>query len=353
MGRGPCAWGEGGVRSSGDGSGCGCVAAGRVAPVRAACGCSFAPNRGALDLRPSAGERLYHVFYHLVAGASAAERSQLSLHGSSADYACMRGRAPPAHEMSAHSAALRRVRAALQAFCSQSQALAALRLVSAVMLLSNLAFRHASRAAGGSDDEWVVDEGALELAARQLQLPPAELRGALSAHTLELRGEAIEVRHSVQQAEQMRDGLATVAYCRLFDWLCASINGSMRRPALEGADPPRTPEPRTPEPRTPRAAPRGEERCIGVLDLFGFETFGTNSLEQLLINYANEKLQAQFVAVVLRLEEAEYERERLSWVPIGHGQHSDATLRLIEDPMGVLSLLDEQAAAARAPARTR
>ena len=52
-----------------------------------------------------------------------------------------------------------------------------------------------------------------------------------------------------------------------------------------------------------------ENNFIGLLDIFGFEAFGTNSLEQLLINYANERLQQQFNFFVFKLEEQEFQAE--------------------------------------------
>ena len=69
-----------------------------------------------------------------------------------------------------------------------------------------------------------------------------------------------------------RDSLAKMIYSNLFDWTIQQVNKS-----LIGA--------------TSRLL------SIGILDIFGFEVFDTNSFEQLCINYSNEKLQLHFNTV--------------------------------------------------------
>ena len=48
---------------------------------------------------------------------------------------------------------------------------------------------------------------------------------------------------------------------------------------------------------------------IGFVDIFGFEIFATNSLEQLCINFANEKLQRLFIGVLFDAAAARYREE--------------------------------------------
>uniref|UniRef100_A0A4X1SWD4 Myosin XIX n=1 Tax=Sus scrofa TaxID=9823 RepID=A0A4X1SWD4_PIG len=76
------------------------------------------------------------------------------------------------------------------------------------------------------------------------------------------------------ECDTRRDCLAKLVYARLFDWLVSVINSSIC------------------------ADPDSWTTFIGLLDVYGFESFPNNSLEQLCINYANEKLQLEACGLV-------------------------------------------------------
>ncbi|KAM7392264.1 hypothetical protein PAMA_007401 [Pampus argenteus] len=121
---------------------------------------------------------------------------------------------------------------------------------------------------------------------------------------------------SSKQAANARDALAKHIYARVFDWIVEHINMSLQTSSKQHS-------------------------FIGVLDIYGFETFDVNSFEQFCINYANEKLQQQFNSHVFKLEQEEYMKEQIPWTLIDFYDNQPC-IDLIEARLGVLDLLDEE-----------
>merc|ERR1711962_210079 len=122
---------------------------------------------------------------------------------------------------------------------------------------------------------------------------------------------------TVDQCNFALAALTKAIFGRLFDWLVAVINRAL------GNDMPK-------------------DYFIGILDIAGFEIFEYNTFEQLCINYTNERLQQFFNHHMFILEQEEYKKEGIDWVFEDFGMDLQASLDLIEKPLGILSMLEEE-----------
>ncbi|VEU44575.1 unnamed protein product [Pseudo-nitzschia multistriata] len=276
------------------------------------------------------GERNYHVFYELLEGAtSPEERVELGLEGSHGHRL-----GPEDFRMTACSETfdrrdgvsdrdtfrdLREALGSVGGFSEEKQA-SLFSVVSALLHTSNITL-----AAGADESSQPIASESLDHALGLLGVSNEALTNALCSCKIRARGEVFHKKLSVVQATKALEALIKATYGALFDYIVATINESIAS-RLQAMN------------LSPRAKdlPR-----IGVLDIFGFESFEVNSYEQLCINYCNEALQQQFNKFVFKLEQREYEQEGIDWSFIEFPDNQDI-LDLIEKKRdGILSILDE------------
>ncbi|XP_058197994.1 myosin-9-like isoform X4 [Rhododendron vialii] len=198
---------------------------------------------------------------------------------------------------------------------SQQYQDAIFRVVAAILHLGNVEF-----AKGKEIDSSILKDDKskfhLQMAAELLMCDFDALEDALLKRVMITPEEVIKRSLDPVGALVSRDGLAKTLYCRLFDWLVDTINVSI------GQDP-------------------NSKSLIGVLDIYGFESFKTNSFEQFCINFTNEKLQQHFNQHVFKMEQEEYTKEEIDWSYIEFVDNQDVLDLLEKKPGGIIALLDE------------
>ncbi|XP_020405110.1 myosin-17 isoform X3 [Zea mays] len=189
------------------------------------------------------------------------------------------------------------------------------RVVAAVLHLGNINFTKGREA----DSSIIKDDKSrfhLNTAGELLMCDCEKLENALIKREINTPEGVITTTVGPNSATISRDGLAKQIYSRLFDWLVNRINASI------GQDP-------------------NSNKLIGVLDIYGFESFKTNSFEQLCINFTNEKLQQHFNQNVFKMEQEEYTREQINWSYIEFVDNQDVLDLIERKPGGIIALLDE------------
>ncbi|XP_069942328.1 myosin heavy chain, muscle-like isoform X12 [Cherax quadricarinatus] len=187
------------------------------------------------------------------------------------------------------------------------------KVVASVMHFGELKFKQRGR------EEQAEPDGTAEgdLVGKLMGVDGADLYKNLTKPKIKVGNEFVTQGRNKDQVNYSVGALAKGIYDRTFKWLVKKCNVTLET---------------------------GQKRVmfIGVLDIAGFEIFDFNGFEQLCINFTNEKLQQFFNHHMFVLEQEEYKREGINWVFIDFGLDLQACIELIEKPLGILSILEEE-----------
>uniref|UniRef100_A0AAY4DFU0 Myosin IXB n=1 Tax=Denticeps clupeoides TaxID=299321 RepID=A0AAY4DFU0_9TELE len=262
-------------------------------------------------------ERNYHVFYYLLMGATDEERKEFKLLHPE-DYLYLNFKIEDEEDI-CHD--FERLQQAMEMVgflpATKKQIFSVL---SAILYLGNVTYRPKSN--GRDEGLDVGPPDVLTTLSDLLRVKEELLVEALTKRKTVTVNDKLILPYSHSQAITARDSMAKSLYSALFDWIVLRINHALlNKKDMEESVP-----------------------ClsIGVLDIFGFEDFATNSFEQFCINYANEQLQYYFNQHIFKLEQEEYKAEGITWHNIDYTDNVGCIHLISRKPTGLLQLLDEE-----------
>ncbi|KAM9098684.1 unconventional myosin-Vb isoform 2-T5 [Sarcophilus harrisii] len=258
-------------------------------------------------------ERNYHIFYQLCAAASLPEFKELALTCAEDFFYVSQGRDTSIDGVDDAEDFEKTRQAFTLLGVRESHQISIFKIIASILHLGNVeiqAERDGESCSISPQDEHLGNFCTL------LGVEHSQMQHWLCHRKLVTTSETYVKTMSLQQVVNARNALAKHIYAQLFNWIVGQVNKALHT-ALK------------------------QHSFIGVLDIYGFETFEVNSFEQFCINYANEKLQQQFNWHVFKLEQEEYMKEQIPWTLIDFYDNQPC-IDLIEAKLGILDLLDEE-----------
>ncbi|XP_033236827.1 myosin heavy chain, muscle isoform X29 [Drosophila pseudoobscura] len=258
-------------------------------------------------------ERSYHIFYQIMSGSVAGVKEYCLLSNNIYDYRIVsQGKTTiPSVNDSEEWLAVDQAFDIL-GFTKQEKE-DVYKITAAVMHMGGMKFKQRGREEQAEQDG--EEEGGR--VSKLFGCDPAELYKNLLKPRIKVGNEFVTQGRNVQQVSNSIGALCKGVFDRLFKWLVKKCNETLD-------------------------TKQKRQHFIGVLDIAGFEIFDYNGFEQLCINFTNEKLQQFFNHHMFVLEQEEYKREGIDWAFIDFGMDLLACIDLIEKPMGILSILEEE-----------
>ncbi|XP_066262016.1 myosin heavy chain, muscle isoform X18 [Euwallacea similis] len=258
-------------------------------------------------------ERSYHIFYQIMSGAVSGLKDMCFLSNDIYDYnSVSQGKITINGVDDGEEIGLTDQAFDILGF-TQEEKNDIYKITASVMHMGTLKFKQRGREEQAEADG--TEEG--EKVAKLLGVEAQALYTALVKPRIKVGNEFVTQGRNVNQVAYSVGAMSKAMFDRLFKYLVKKCNETLD-------------------------TKQKRQHFIGVLDIAGFEIFDFNSFEQLCINFTNEKLQQFFNHHMFVLEQEEYQREGIEWAFIDFGMDLAACIELIEKPMGILSILEEE-----------
>ncbi|KAJ8389610.1 hypothetical protein AAFF_G00118470 [Aldrovandia affinis] len=270
--------------------------------------------------RQTAEERNYHIFYCMLTGMTAEQKKILSL-GDAKKYTYLTMGNCITCDGRDDLQEYARIRSAMKILTfKEKESWEIFKLLAALLHLGNVSFEGTVLNNLESCD--VMTSKHFSMAAKLLEVDIKVLETSMTHRSFLTTRERVSKPLSSDQAMDGRDAFVKAIYGRMFVWIVEKINTAVNK--------------------SPSNDPAFFRQTIGLLDIFGFENFNTNSFEQLCINFANEQLQQFFVKHVFKQEQEDYNCENIVWKHIAFNDNQNTLDLLANKPLNILALIDEE-----------